>query len=129
MTRVKRIYLGVLVTWLLICGVRALVPWLGNFQLAEYKSGRGYFSTRPTNMEAGEQPAHIYAELNKRLEIAQPGTRFYFSPWEEWGLFICQGVIMTPIRDGEPVLSPEAKRVMQEWEQETGIDVWTVAHD
>ena len=129
MRRVKHIYLGVLGAWLLVCGGRALLPWVGNYQLVEYMDGHGVYISGVWNEKAGQQPAHIYAELNKRLEAAQPGTRFFFSPWMEGCEFICQGLIVSPIREGKAALSPEAKKVMLEWEEETGIFVWPAVQD
>lgn len=120
----KRIYLGLLGLWLLACSIRALIPWLGNYQTKQFISGSFYISGVESNAVTGAQPASVFAELNKRLEAAQPDTRFFCSPWEESGEYYCQALILKSVRAEAPELSPVARKVLQEWVAETGIRFW-----
>jgi alanyl-tRNA synthetase len=63
-------------------------------------------------------------KLNKRLEAAQPDTRFFCSPWEKAGEYHCQALILKSVRAEAPELSPAARKVLQEWVAETGIRFW-----
>lgn len=125
----KRIYLGLLGLWLLACGVRALLPWLGNYQDMRFASGAFYTSAHDCNEAAGTLPASIFAELNKRLEATQPDTLFFLSPWEECGDYRCQALILKSVSGEAPMLSPAAGKVVQEWEAETGIRCFMVVQD
>ena len=60
----KRIYLGLLGLWLLACSIRALLPWLGNYQTKQFISGPFYISGVESNAVTGAQPASVFAELN-----------------------------------------------------------------
>ena len=91
--------------WLMACSIRALIPWLGNYQTKQFISGSFYISGVESNAVTGAQTASVFAELNKRLEAAQPDTRFFCSPWEESGEYYCQALILKSVRAEAPAMA------------------------
>ncbi len=122
MSRIKRLYICLLAGWLVFCAVRVLLPYLGDYYRVREEGGYAVyvFCMDMEAYEAQEQmPAALFAELNARLESAQPGTRFFYTPCETtqctW-----KGLLCTPSHVGKPELSPAAEQVQRAWHEETG---------
>lgn len=122
MSRIKRLYICLLAGWLVFCAVRVLLPYLGDYYCVRAEGGYVVFRSC-VDMEAyeaqGQMPAALFAELNARLEAAQPGTRFFYTPCETT-LYTWKGLLCTPSHVGKPELSPAAEQVQRAWHEETG---------
>lgn len=122
MSRIKRLYICLLAGWLVFCAVRVLLPYLGDYYRVGVEGGYVVFRSC-LDMEAyeaqGQMPAALFAELNARLESAQPGTRFFYTPCETTE-YTWKGLLCTPVRSGRPELSPAAEQVQRTWHEETG---------
>lgn len=116
-----RIYVGLLLLWLLACGLRALLPQWGNYHncstLRELEPP--CFCTDCSGLSAYYHlhgvPLAEYAELSKRLEQAQPGTRFFCGPGNI--------VLLTPQDEAAPELTPSAQAELVAWIHEVTISV------
>lgn len=108
-----RIYIGLLLLWLLACGLRVLLPRWGNYYscstLREWEPP--CFCTDCSGLSAyyhlNGVPLAEYAALSKRLEQAQPGTQFFCSPGNI--------VLLTPSGKAAPKLTPAAQAELIAW--------------
>lgn len=108
-----RIYIGLLLLWLLACGLRVLLPRWGNYYSCSTLREREplCFCTDCRGPSAyyhlNGVPLAEYAALSKRLERAQPGTQF----------FCCPGniVLLTPSGKAATQLTPAARAELSAW--------------
>ena len=79
MSRIKRLYICLLAGWLVICAARVLLlPHLGDYYHVRMEEEYNICTCMDTKTSEahGQMPAALFAELNARMEAAQPGTRF-----------------------------------------------------
>lgn len=115
MKLLKRIYLRVLAGWLLLCGLRAVLIYAGDFNLAYFENLEGAFVFSMPPMQ-GEIPLPRFTELNKRLAAVQPGAQFFFAPAAQGEAYM--GVMLVPLSEERAEMSPAANEVLRAWEQE-----------
>ncbi len=107
--------MGVLAAWLLFCGLRAVLIYTGNYELAYFENleGAHAFSMPPTQ---GEIPLSRFTELNRRLAEVQPGAQFFFAPAAQGESYM--GVMLVPLGEGRAEMCPAASEVLSVWVQE-----------
>lgn len=111
MNWVKRLYWLIPALWLVICALRCSLNYFGGYHRVGFDGVHGWFlSTAPPS---GKVPLSRFAELNRRLAEAQPGSRFYFTPTA--GGDAHMGIIVSPVMGGSEKLSPAAEEVLKSW--------------
>lgn len=115
MNRVKRLYWSILALWLVVCGLRCPLSFLGGYHRVGFDGVHGWraCSSAPPSAKV---PLSRFAELNKRLAEVQPGSRFYFTPTS--GGDNHMGIIVSPVKGGSEKLSPAAEEVLETWVSE-----------
>ena len=122
MSRIKRLYICLLVGWLAICAARVLLlPYLGDYHHVRDVGQHTVCDGMDTGTveSYGQMPAALFADLNARMEAAQPGTRFFYTPCKTTR-YTRKGMLCTPARSEEPRVSPEAEQAQHNWQKETG---------
>ena len=115
MSRIKRLYCFILALWLVACGLRFPLSYLGDYYRVGFDGVHGwrFWSSAPPSAKV---PLFRFAELNRRLAEAQPGSRFYFTPTDRGDNHM--GIIVSPAMDGSEILSPAAEEVLKTWVSE-----------
>ena len=122
MSRIKRLYICLLAEWLVICAARVLLlPYLGDYYHVRMEEEYNICTCMDTKTSEahGQMPAALFAGLNARMEAAQPGTRFFYTPCKTTQ-YTWKGLLCTPARSKEPEVSPAAEQVQHNWQEETG---------
>lgn len=116
MKLLKRLYLGIVAAWLLFCLLRIILPYTGNY----YKADFSKYHCETTYLAGCDRPHNNalagYAELNKRLAKAQPGSQFFFAPTPGWDYY--KGIILTPMLKNPDKMTEEANAVLEAWRRE-----------
>ena len=116
MKLLKRLYLGIVAAWLLFCLLRIILPYTGTY----YKADFSKYHCETTYLADCDRPYNNalagYAELNKRLTKAQPGSQFFFAPTPGWGYY--KGIILTPMLKNPDKMTEEANAVLEAWRRE-----------
>lgn len=120
----KRIYCSILAAWLLFCVGRTLLLCMGGYaEVSTYGEWFSLCAFYDNTATCGAMPASLFADLNARLEAAQPGTQFFYTPYKT-NIYTYRALICTPAPGEEPRLSPAAEAVISAWSQESGYFVY-----
>lgn len=119
----KRVYCGLLAAWLLYCAGRAVLLCTGGYYKVHQK-GKWITVYDPLffpDIDVMQREAARYAELNARLEAAQPGTQFFYAPYTHSGSDLTYvSLLCSPAPGDTPGLTPEAEAVFTAWREENG---------